>query len=240
MGKLREGRAASGCGSHVHGAAAARAGARSTCLTLATLSTPAPAGATHWGQQLFHVHPPIDCAPGDRIRATLELSRKKENHRLLHIKLTTKVGAIDGPWRAMRGGGEGASSLQGGQPLGDGLKRKLAAGECQRTPCPCSTHRRWRAPRFMRSRTSSPAPTTTTSSKAAACPQAQQPGSWSRGSCPALADMQAHGCSGLAGCPKRGCVGACKCDVRFAVFDWRLGSVNSPGRLVITLDLVRF
>lgn len=43
-------------------------------------------GATHWGQQTFPLHPPIDCAPGDRLRVSLEVTRRQENQRLLHVK----------------------------------------------------------------------------------------------------------------------------------------------------------
>jgi protein arginine N-methyltransferase 1 len=57
------------------------------------LSTaPDPTGATHWGQQVFYVNPPIDCAPNDTLAATLKLTRKKENHRLLKVEMKVKVG----------------------------------------------------------------------------------------------------------------------------------------------------
>jgi hypothetical protein len=57
------------------------------------LSTaPDPTGATHWGQQVFYVNPPIDCAPNDALAATMTLTRKKENHRLLKVELKVKVG----------------------------------------------------------------------------------------------------------------------------------------------------
>ena len=56
------------------------------------LSTaPDPTGATHWGQQTFYLHPPVDCAANDRLRCTIDLSRKKDNHRLLNVKLGVKV-----------------------------------------------------------------------------------------------------------------------------------------------------
>lgn len=53
-----------------------------------TLSTaPDPTGATHWGQQIFQVHPSISCSPGDRINCDFEMVRRKDNHRLLEIKM---------------------------------------------------------------------------------------------------------------------------------------------------------
>jgi len=51
------------------------------------------AGATHWGQQVFYVQPPVECAPGDKIAATIEVTRKPENHRLLRVAMSIKVGA---------------------------------------------------------------------------------------------------------------------------------------------------
>lgn len=53
-----------------------------------TLSTaPDPTGATHWGQQIFQVHPSISCSPGDKINCDFEMVRRKDNHRLLEIKM---------------------------------------------------------------------------------------------------------------------------------------------------------
>lgn len=48
-------------------------------------------GATHWGQQVFYIHPTMDCAPGDKVNAKFTMVRKKENHRLLQIKMAVKV-----------------------------------------------------------------------------------------------------------------------------------------------------
>ena len=56
-----------------------------------TGTAPDPTGATHWGQQTFYLHPPVDCAANDRLRCTIDLSRKKDNHRLLNVKLGVKV-----------------------------------------------------------------------------------------------------------------------------------------------------
>ena len=52
-----------------------------------SLSTaPDPTGATHWGQQTFCLHPPIDCAPGDAVEGSIRVTRKKENHRLMQVR----------------------------------------------------------------------------------------------------------------------------------------------------------
>ena len=57
-----------------------------------TLSTaPDPTGATHWGQQSFVLHPPIDVEAGDAIVCDFEMKRQKENHRLLEVTLTHRV-----------------------------------------------------------------------------------------------------------------------------------------------------
>eukprot|EP00197_Chlamydomonas_leiostraca_P014660 CAMPEP_0202867434 /NCGR_PEP_ID=MMETSP1391-20130828/9431_1 /ASSEMBLY_ACC=CAM_ASM_000867 /TAXON_ID=1034604 /ORGANISM="Chlamydomonas leiostraca, Strain SAG 11-49" /LENGTH=379 /DNA_ID=CAMNT_0049547481 /DNA_START=156 /DNA_END=1295 /DNA_ORIENTATION=+ len=54
-------------------------------------TSPDPTGATHWGQQVFYVHPALDCAPGDKLKAKFTMTRKKENHRLLQIRMGVKV-----------------------------------------------------------------------------------------------------------------------------------------------------
>ncbi|CAK0783778.1 hypothetical protein CVIRNUC_006978 [Coccomyxa viridis] len=57
-----------------------------------SLSTaPDPTGATHWGQQTFCLHPPIDCAPGDAVEGSIRITRKKENHRLMQVIIDHKV-----------------------------------------------------------------------------------------------------------------------------------------------------
>lgn len=54
--------------------------------TPVTLSTaPDPTGATHWGQQVFFLYPPLQVKPGDEMEVTIGISRKKENHRLMEV-----------------------------------------------------------------------------------------------------------------------------------------------------------
>eukprot|EP00798_Chlamydomonas_sp_ICE-L_P029086 gene29086-32297_t len=56
------------------------------------LSTaPDPTGATHWGQQQFYLHPAIECEPGDSLSCSIEVGRQKENHRLLHVRISSKL-----------------------------------------------------------------------------------------------------------------------------------------------------
>lgn len=84
------------------------------------LSTaPDPTGSTHWGQQSLMLHPSITCAPGgrqpsvrpsfalprtgfqaseddlnlpgDRIAGDITIVRRKDNHRLMEVKLEHSV-----------------------------------------------------------------------------------------------------------------------------------------------------
>ncbi len=52
---------------------------------------PRPAGATHWGQQTFPLHPAIDCAPGDKLKSSIEVSRRTDNQRLLNVSVGVQV-----------------------------------------------------------------------------------------------------------------------------------------------------
>lgn len=51
-------------------------------------------GATHWGQQVFYLQPPLECAPSDSIIASIEVTRKPENHRLLRVNMLVKVRVV--------------------------------------------------------------------------------------------------------------------------------------------------
>lgn len=56
------------------------------------LSTaPDATGATHWGQQVFLMHPPIDCAPNDALAVDIQVSRREDNHRLLAVDIDVAV-----------------------------------------------------------------------------------------------------------------------------------------------------
>lgn len=56
------------------------------------LSTaPDATGATHWGQQVFMMHPPVDCAPDDSLAVDITVSRREDNHRLLAVEMGVTV-----------------------------------------------------------------------------------------------------------------------------------------------------
>jgi SAM-dependent methyltransferase len=64
-------------------------------------------GATHWGQQLFHVHPPLQVVAGERVALRMRLSRREDNHRLLKVQFCLQAPSSGG-------GGGGASAAPGG------------------------------------------------------------------------------------------------------------------------------
>ena len=56
------------------------------------LSTaPDASGATHWGQLTFQVHPPINAAPGDVLKCSMEMVRQAKNERLWHFRMVLKL-----------------------------------------------------------------------------------------------------------------------------------------------------
>lgn len=58
-----------------------------------TLDTaPDEQGATHWGQQVFYLHPPQPAEADDVLAGSLELVRKTENHRLLTVHMQLRHG----------------------------------------------------------------------------------------------------------------------------------------------------
>ncbi len=64
------------------------------------LSTaPDPTGATHWGQQSFTVWPAVQCASGDSIECHIDVSRRKDNHRLMDVQLQHQVKGQNAPAR---------------------------------------------------------------------------------------------------------------------------------------------
>ena len=61
-----------------------------------TLSTePCAEGATHWGQQVFPLCPPLPVKAGDRVRGSVVVRRRKDNPRLLEVELDVRV--VEGP-----------------------------------------------------------------------------------------------------------------------------------------------
>lgn len=61
-------------------------------VTEVLLSTaPDATGATHWGQQCFHLHPKVSATAGDHIKGRIRVERKKENHRLMQVYMSWKL-----------------------------------------------------------------------------------------------------------------------------------------------------
>ncbi|KAF6257552.1 protein arginine N-methyltransferase [Scenedesmus sp. NREL 46B-D3] len=54
-------------------------------------TAPDATGPTHWGQQVFMLHPSIDVASGDSLATKVKVARQKVNHRLLELDLEVKV-----------------------------------------------------------------------------------------------------------------------------------------------------
>lgn len=67
-------------------------------------------GATHWGQQLFHVYPPLQVVAGEAARVSMRLSRREDNHRLLKVQFVLQPATPSG------GGGGGAAGAGGAAP----------------------------------------------------------------------------------------------------------------------------
>ncbi|KIZ06233.1 putative protein arginine N-methyltransferase 4.2 [Monoraphidium neglectum] len=70
--------------------------------TPVTLTTaPDPTGATHWGQQSFYVVPPVECSPGDMLKASIKVDRRKDNHRLLRVEMGVSIDGQPGSSRQL-------------------------------------------------------------------------------------------------------------------------------------------
>lgn len=66
--------------------------AENPATTEVTLSTsPDPTGATHWGQQSFFLHPPVECAEGDELACEIEVARRKDNQRLMDVMVRHRI-----------------------------------------------------------------------------------------------------------------------------------------------------
>ncbi|KAK7328389.1 hypothetical protein VNO77_22494 [Canavalia gladiata] len=46
---------------------------------------------THWGQQVFLLHPPVHVSEGDDLKVSFLMSRLKENHRLMEVELGCEI-----------------------------------------------------------------------------------------------------------------------------------------------------
>lgn len=52
---------------------------------------PSEDNGTHWGQQVFLIHPPTHVCSGDDLNINFSMSRSKENHRLMEVDLGCEV-----------------------------------------------------------------------------------------------------------------------------------------------------
>jgi protein arginine N-methyltransferase 1 len=50
-------------------------------------TAPDEGGATHWGQQVFPLSPPVRGAPGDALAGAITITRRSDNHRLMSVGL---------------------------------------------------------------------------------------------------------------------------------------------------------
>lgn len=51
---------------------------------------------THWGQQVFLLHPPVRAHQGDNLILNFSMTRAKENHRLMEVDLTCEIRQASG------------------------------------------------------------------------------------------------------------------------------------------------
>eukprot|EP00244_Chara_vulgaris_P008433 TRINITY_DN3312_c0_g2_i2.p1 TRINITY_DN3312_c0_g2~~TRINITY_DN3312_c0_g2_i2.p1 ORF type:complete len:429 (-),score=61.18 TRINITY_DN3312_c0_g2_i2:460-1746(-) len=54
-------------------------------------TSPSMDETTHWGQQVFLMHPPLRARPGDVLAGNIQMTRSRDNHRLMDVKLTNAV-----------------------------------------------------------------------------------------------------------------------------------------------------
>ena len=56
-----------------------------------TLSTGPEMGYTHWGQQVFYLHDPIDCSTDTKLHGVISMLRQEKNKRLYNLTLEQHV-----------------------------------------------------------------------------------------------------------------------------------------------------
>ncbi|KAI5073454.1 hypothetical protein GOP47_0011467 [Adiantum capillus-veneris] len=54
-------------------------------------TSPSAEKSTHWGQQVFLLQPPLDYECGNIIEGQLDITRAKDNHRLMDLKFTHRL-----------------------------------------------------------------------------------------------------------------------------------------------------
>jgi len=56
-----------------------------------TLSTAPHVGYTHWGQQCFLLHPPVEPLDGEVVEGGIKIVRRKDNQRLMNVEISHKI-----------------------------------------------------------------------------------------------------------------------------------------------------
>ncbi|XP_043703077.1 protein arginine N-methyltransferase PRMT10-like [Telopea speciosissima] len=59
-------------------------------------TAPSLDNGTHWGQQVFLLHPPIRVGEEDDISVSFSMNRSKENHRLMEVELGCEMRQLPG------------------------------------------------------------------------------------------------------------------------------------------------
>lgn len=54
-------------------------------------TAPSDESGTHWGQQLFLLHPPLKVSYGDRLSINVSMKRSQDNHRLMEIEFDCEI-----------------------------------------------------------------------------------------------------------------------------------------------------
>ncbi|KAF3442530.1 hypothetical protein FNV43_RR16446 [Rhamnella rubrinervis] len=59
-------------------------------------TAPSMENSTHWGQQVFILHPPIRANEGDNLNVSFSMNRSKENHRLMEVEFGCEITQYSG------------------------------------------------------------------------------------------------------------------------------------------------
>ncbi|KAL2630577.1 hypothetical protein R1flu_015263 [Riccia fluitans] len=59
-------------------------------------TAPSAEETTHWGQQVFLLHPPLNLTAGDILSCSLDITRSRQNHRLMDVKFVHQVEQASG------------------------------------------------------------------------------------------------------------------------------------------------
>ncbi|XVE98276.1 hypothetical protein REPUB_Repub03eG0091700 [Reevesia pubescens] len=54
-------------------------------------TAPSSNNGTHWGQQVFLMHPPVHVGEGCNLNVSFSMNRSKENHRLMEVEFDVKI-----------------------------------------------------------------------------------------------------------------------------------------------------